>query len=152
MDRFKLRERVVRLPRCGFADMLSWSVNADAGVLLYRNNDLGNFFTAPGRLTEYLACGLPVIGTNHTGLENLILRYDLGVAVDSAKPRRIADGLLELEAATRQGRYCANRGKFLERFAFDLWEPAIVEAFNALLEPRRRDSTSRPAFPWLPNP
>ncbi len=152
MDRFNLHERVVRLPRCGFAEMLAWSVNADAGVLLYSNNDLGNFFTAPGRLTEYLACGLSVIGTNHTGLENLMLRYELGIAVDSTKPRRIADGLLELEAAARQGRYRANRARFLERFAFDLWEPAIVEAFNALLEPPRRESTSRPAFPWLPNP
>jgi glycosyltransferase involved in cell wall biosynthesis len=132
--------------------MLAWSVNADAGMLLYRNNDLGNFFTAPGRLTEYLACGLPVLATHHTGLENLLMRYDLGVAVDSAKPRRIADGLLELEAATKQGRYRANRGKFLERFAFDLWEPTIVQAFNALLEPGRSRATGRPPFPWLPNP
>lgn len=152
IDRFGLRDRVVRLPRCGFADMLAYSVNADAGVLFYQNNDLGNFFTAPGRLTEYLACGLPVIGTNHTGLENLVLRYGLGIAIDTTKPRCIADGILDLESGVKRGLYKSNRENFLRYFAFDLWEPTVVAAFNELLQRKRENSRGRPAFPWLPNP
>jgi glycosyltransferase involved in cell wall biosynthesis len=152
INRLGLEDRVVRLPRCDFSSMLEYTVNADAGVLFYQNNDLGNFFTAPGRLTEYLACGLPVIGTNHTGLENLILKYGLGTTVDTTNPRHIAQGLIELEAGVRQGGYQGNRDKFLRHFAFDHWEPALVAAFDALVKTGPRTGSSRPPFPWMPSP
>lgn len=150
--RLGLQNRVVRLPGCAFDEMLRYSVNADAGVLFYQNNDLGNFFTAPGRLTEYLACGLPVIGTNHSGLENLILRYGLGVATDTTSPRHIAGGLLELEGQVRRGEHRDSRRRFLDHFAFDHWEAPIVAAFNALLDEKAPAASGRPAFPWLPKP
>jgi glycosyltransferase involved in cell wall biosynthesis len=152
MQRLGIVQRVVRLPRCSFSEMLAYSVNADAGILFYQNNDLGNFFTAPGRLTEYLACGLPVIGTNHTGLENLLLRFRLGVSVDTTDPRRIATGLLELERGVKHGRYRFNRRKFLRYFAFDRWEPGLVAAVNAMAFPSSGNiATRRPVFPWLPS-
>ncbi len=146
--------RVHRLPRVSFQEMLAYTVNADAGVLLYQNNDIGNFFTAPGRLTEYLACGSPVLASNHTGLENLVLRYGLGETVLSTDPKDIAAGILRLERAVREGRLC--RGKmrdlFLRHFAFDHWEPTVVMAFNELLEGRGRRATEPPRFPWMPTP
>ncbi len=149
--KLKIEDRVTRLPHLGFLNLFKYSVNADAGVLLYLNNDLGNFFTSPGRLTEYLVCGLPVVATNHTGLENLVLRYGLGESVDSTRPERIAEGILRLEQGMRQGLYTRRllRQKFLESFAFDHWEPAIAEAFNNLLCSKRKQKFSRPRFPWL---
>lgn len=149
-----LLARVVRLPRLGFPEMLGYTVNADAGVLLYQNNDLGNFFTAPGRMTEYLACGLPVLGTNHTGLENLILKYGIGEAVDSTDPRAIAGGIERLAArrATEPALRNTMRQRFLDHFAFDHWAPRVVEAFERLVRHGKQRTTERPPYPWMPNP
>jgi len=150
LARLGIANRVVRLPRIGFQEMFDYTVSADAGVLLYQNNDLGNFFTAPGRMTEYLACGLPLLGTNHTGLENLMLRYRLGETVDSPDPRSVADGILRLEQAIRAGNLSRERmrSQFLERFAFEHWEPLLVRSFQDLSE-RKASIQSRPPFPWI---
>lgn len=149
----KIENRVLRLPRVDLLRLLEHTVNADAGVLLCQNNDLGNFFTAPGKLTEYLISGLPVLATGHTGLENLVLRYGLGESVDATRPEKIAEGILRLERGIREGRYRREslRHRFLESFAFDHWEPTIAEAFDNLFCSENKQKFSRPHFPWLPD-
>ena len=149
-----LARRVLRLPRLGFRDLLAYTVNADCGVLFYQNNDLGNFFTAPGRITEYLACGLPVLASNHTGLEDLVLKLELGETVLSTEPESIATGVMRLAAAVSHGRFQRQtmREKFLQWLAFDHWEPLIVEAFRQLMAGPKKSAPMRPPFPWLPKP
>jgi glycosyltransferase involved in cell wall biosynthesis len=152
LDKFHLAGRIVRLPRTDFLEMLKYTVNADAGVLLYRNNDLGNCFQAPGRFTEYLACGLPLLASDHTGLENLVRRFDLGECVDATRPEDIAAGILRLEQAAKQGRNHRDRLRqsFLQHFAFDHWEPLICRAFDELLAGGGRRRTAPPPSKWIP--
>lgn len=134
IEEFGIDSRVVRLGPRDFAEMLHYTVNADAGLLLYRNNDLGNYFQAPGRLTEYLACGLPVIATDHVGLENLVLKHDIGIATDSRSPAEIARAVIRLDEAKRAGRFsCASlRRTFVECFSFELYERTVCELFDSV--------------------
>jgi glycosyltransferase involved in cell wall biosynthesis len=152
LNELGITERVVRYPRMNVLQLARYTVNADAGVLLYQNNDLGNFFTAPGRLTEYVGAGLPVIATNHTGLENLVWRYKLGVTVDSTKPAKLAEGIISLAEMIRLKQLRADvlRQTFLDNLAFDHWEPGIVRHFEDLLSSNLKPADSRPKFPWLP--
>ena len=151
LNELGLADRVVRYPRMNILELARYTVNADAGILLYQNNDLGNFFTAPGRLTEYVGAGLPVVATNHTGLENLVWRYKLGVTVDSTKPAKLAEGIANLAEMVRQRQFRAEalRQTFLEQLAFDHWESGIVQHFENLLSPNVECVNSPPKFPWL---
>jgi glycosyltransferase involved in cell wall biosynthesis len=147
-----LADRVVRYPRMNVLELARYTVNADAGVLLYQNNDLGNFFTAPGRLTEYVGAGLPVIATNHTALENLIWRFHLGVTVDSTKPGKLAEGIANLASRIQQQEFQRSvlRETFLEKLAFDHWEGEIVQHFEEMVAATAKRPKSGPRFPWLP--
>ena len=129
-----LRHRVVLLAPTGFNSMLRYTVCSDAGVLLYDNNDLGNFFQAPGRLTEYLACGLPLLAANFTGLQNLIRHHKIGVCVDPSDPSSIAEGILELERGRRAGEFAPNeiRRIFEERFTLERYVTPVKLAFELL--------------------
>jgi len=148
-----IAERILCLPHLAFGHMLQYTVNADAGVLLYANNDFGNFFQGPGRFTEYVACGLPLLATNHTGLQSLVKTYDLGATVDSASPEGIAAGIRELaENPSAEHSPAAIRCQFEEHFALELWTPRIVEAFERLLDESPARLGQPPAFPWMPNP
>jgi glycosyltransferase involved in cell wall biosynthesis len=147
-----LAGRVFQLPIVDYSGMLEYTVNADAGVLLYNNNDLGNFFTAPGRLTEYLACSIPVLASDHTAIENLVLKYRLGVTVHAPDPESISAGILRLQesisAGLLSGGHC--RAEFVQRFAVDHWGPAVRSAFDDAWKGKRRNAEP-PAWQWLPN-
>jgi glycosyltransferase involved in cell wall biosynthesis len=149
-SKFGVEGRITVLPRLDFNQMLSYTVNADAGLLLYSNNDLGNFFTAPGRLTEYLACGIPALASDHTGLENLVLKMQIGACVDSTVPARIAAGIQHLASAKAGGELGRERMRacFLDRLAFDHWEPQVADAFEALASGESRPGPF-PRYPWM---
>jgi glycosyltransferase involved in cell wall biosynthesis len=154
MRRLGIRERVLMLPPLDYAGVLEYTNNADAGVLLYANNDLGNYFTSPGRLTEYLACGLPVLASRYAGLENLVQRFGIGECVDCEDPRSIAAGIQRLESAIASGGYkrAKMRQSFEDHFAFEKWAPPLVEAFNNLVSDKPKVKQAPPPQYWFPGP
>jgi glycosyltransferase involved in cell wall biosynthesis len=146
--------RVVALPRLDYGAMLEYTASSDAGVLLYPNNDLGNFFQAPGRLTEYLACGLPVVASRFTGIENLVLRYGIGRCAEAANPGSLAEAILGLENDRRWGRFSPAllRRRFETHFAYEHWEARVVEAFERALWSGRGPRQAPPPEYWFPQP
>jgi glycosyltransferase involved in cell wall biosynthesis len=134
--RLAIAQRVVCIGQQSYDDLFRYTCSADIGVLLYSNSDLGNFFQAPGRLTEYLACGIPVLASHFTGLQLLMLKHGVGLCADPDSPADIAGRLLDLEAGCRDGRFNRTviRQRFLDVFAFDHWEDAVCRAFDELMD------------------
>jgi glycosyltransferase involved in cell wall biosynthesis len=148
LARLGIEQRVICIGRQKYEDIFQYTTSCDIGVLLYANNDLGNFFAGPTRLTEYLASGLPILGCHFTGLQLLLLKHGVGLSADPDSPQDIAARLLDLEAARREGRFSrsAIRQRFLDVFAFDHWEDAICQAFDELM-----DSAPLPSRPIRPD-
>ena len=148
LERFGVANRVVCLGQVGYGKLFSYSASADIGIMLHVNNDLGNFFQAPGRLTEYMACGLPVLASHFTGLQLLMLKFRIGLCADPASPSEIASRIIEIESARRKGEFTRDtiRRTFLESFAFDNWESAVCDAFDATIAAKFPDLPTVPDF------
>ncbi|SOC20415.1 glycosyltransferase [Rhodobacter maris] len=85
-----VRDRVVLLPRLGYAELLALYAACDIGALFYCDTDLANFYQGPGRVTEYLTAGIPFVTSDYPGLELLTLKYRVGEAARSTDPEDIA--------------------------------------------------------------
>jgi glycosyltransferase involved in cell wall biosynthesis len=114
-----IADRVVFLPRLGFDDLLRHGAACDVGILLYPNDGLGNFFQAPGRLSEYLRCGLPVVASAFPGLELLVAAYDIGATCEPSSPSSISSAVAQL-AARPEERWEAERRRLIALALGDL--------------------------------
>lgn len=154
LERMNLDDRVICLGHLDYEKLFTYTASTDIGIMLHANTDLGNFFQGPGRLTEYLACGLPILASHYTALQLLTLKYNLGLCVDPRSPDQIAAGLLQMERSLWAGAltHSAIREAFLRFFAFDHWEAAICHAFNSLSDPHPSLSYAPPDFGALGAP
>ncbi|HXB97757.1 MAG TPA: hypothetical protein VNZ54_06860, partial [bacterium] len=121
--------RVHFLPELPFADLLAATPLFDLGLLLYPNDGVGNFYQAPGRLTEYVGSGLAVVASRFPGLELLLLKHGLGETCDPESPRDIARAI---GALGRPGRAAAGHRRLRLRRVFE--EALCYDAGAAVLE------------------
>ena len=67
----------------------------DLGLLLYPDNDIGNIYQSPGRLSEYLGSGLKVIVPNYPALDCLINKHNFGETCDPKFVNSICNSILK---------------------------------------------------------
>lgn len=54
----------------------------DIGLAFYQNKNLNQYYCAPNKIYEYIACGLPVITNNYPGLVKTIQDNQIGICID----------------------------------------------------------------------
>ncbi len=96
INKLSLEHRVLMFDSFSYEKLLRLYAVCDIGVLLYPNNAIGNYYQAPGRLTEFLFTGLAITASNFPGLELLISKYKLGTVANPYDSQDIAQSITSL--------------------------------------------------------
>lgn len=75
-----LEQHVVFVGQVPVSDLPIWLAQADIGMAHFRP-ELFRRYAFPLKVVEYMASGLPVIGTENTETEDLIRRYNCGISI-----------------------------------------------------------------------
>jgi glycosyltransferase involved in cell wall biosynthesis len=142
MRRVGIEGRGVFLEAPDYAQLLKLLAACDVGMLLYPNNCIGHFYQAPGRLTEYLRCGLPIVTSNFPGLEQLVLKYGLGEVADPYSPMSIAAAIRSV-CDVSVGEFARLRLRLIELAQTELaYEAQAEQVFDKILHDIARERSS----------
>jgi len=92
----ELRELAKKFSNCMFADpvpitdVVEKAAEADVGVIPYLPLNLGNYFSSPNKLFEYIQAGLPVVTSDLPFLRKVVLGEQIGLICDPRDPKSIA--------------------------------------------------------------
>lgn len=116
-----ISDRIIYTGYLHFNNLPNVTAACDVGLLIYPNDGIGNYFKAPGRLTQYMACGIPIVSSSFPAIECLILRYDLGATCNPECPESIASAIIEAtySSENRRSKHDNLRKVFEEHFAFE---------------------------------
>lgn len=85
-----LEDRVRIIPPATPDELLAVTRGADIGVIPYKPVGLNNTFTAPNKLFEYIAVGLPIVGSRLPELERFLDGLGVGVTFEPGDPQDLA--------------------------------------------------------------
>lgn len=88
-----LGTRVHFVPEKSAAELLSWTVGADAGIIPYPHSDLNTWLVSPNKLYEFLAAGLPILASHGPELRRFVGDLGVGVNAHLATPRDFATAI-----------------------------------------------------------
>ncbi len=137
LDARGLASRAVLLEFLSVERLFETFADADIGILLYPNDGTGNYYQQPGRLSEYVRCGLPFVTSAFPGLEPLVRAHGLGAAVDPASSAAVAAALRDLGERPPAGLEAERerlRRVGRETLCYDRDAPVLEGAVRALLE------------------
>ena len=105
---------------------------SDVGLLLYNDNTLGNFYCQPQKLSEYLACGMPIVAPHYPGMELMVYKFGIGAVCDPKSPESIAQTVVSVAARSeveRQEQFLHMRKMFFDNIAYENEVAPLQKAF-----------------------
>lgn len=121
------------------SELLEYPASADLGLQIQRNVGLNGYYCAPGKLFEYLAVGLPVIGVNFPGMVEVIEKNGVGLCVDPENDEALAAAINRIlgDDALR-GQMAENALRVSrDRYCYEVEGKALLDAIEGFVSGAR---------------
>lgn len=128
--------------------LLEWVASSDVGVIAGQNSTLNHYLSAPNKLFECLAAGVPVVIMDFPHVRQIVLDDPdgpLGAMCDPADPASIAAGvrsILALDPAGRQGLSDCCRRAAHERWNWETESARLVGLYEDLSAEADREAVA----------
>lgn len=93
--------RVLMAPWVPHAELPGYVADADVGVIIYDDSVRNNYYCEPGKLSDYVLAGVPVIAPSFPTIQPIVQRYNLGVVFEDPSPQGIAGAIRKVLATPK---------------------------------------------------
>jgi glycosyltransferase involved in cell wall biosynthesis len=108
INRFKLEDKVVMLPKMKPEELYQYTCYADIGLSLDKATNLNYQFSLPNKLFDYVCAGIPVLASPLTEIKSFIEKYKVGVCIENHTAKHIADKMNYMLTSTDYSLWKAN--------------------------------------------
>jgi glycosyltransferase involved in cell wall biosynthesis len=89
-------DRVHVIPAVPSDELSSWTASADLGMCLIENLGRSYYLSLPNKLFEYMAAGVPAVGSDFPEIGRVLRESGAGIAVDPSDTARVVGAIREL--------------------------------------------------------
>tara|TARA_Y100000591_G_C21855074_1_gene715029 strand:+ start:19919 stop:21034 length:1116 start_codon:yes stop_codon:yes gene_type:complete len=77
-------------------NLLPVIADANVGLMSYENYGANNYYCAPGKISDYVNCGIPFVCPKFPPLKSILTEYNIGCYFEDTSPKSIAKGVNEV--------------------------------------------------------
>jgi len=107
---------------------------AEAGLVILPSLSVFRF-SLPIKLFEYMACGLPVIGSRLPAIEEIVRRSGCGLLVEPSDPSSLAEAIVDLLTHPGKAARMGSRGAqaVRDRYNWNLMQQRLYDLYSRLI-------------------
>lgn len=103
-----LEKKIAILPAVPPEEILSAVKEADLGLALTQKASLSFYYSSPNKIFQYLAAGVPILGSSFPEFKKIIIDHQIGETVNPSHPKDIAQKILAMTKSVNQKKYRQN--------------------------------------------
>ena len=139
--------RVYIAPPVPHDELLDYVADADVGIIIYDDSVRNNVFCEPGKLTDYISVGVPVVAPNFPTIGPVVREFGIGICFDGHSPATIAAAIQTVLAKPRR-QWAPNLKRACSELTWETQAPNLLAAVTgaaaqsgAAALPRRGDAS-----------
>lgn len=102
---------------------------SDIGIILFQPTYYNNIIGLPNKLFEYMACGIPVVGSNFPEIRKVVEGSECGLLVDPTNVQEIKDAILWLLEHPDEAKQMGKNGRSATEELYN-WEKMELRLFK----------------------
>jgi glycosyltransferase involved in cell wall biosynthesis len=110
-------------------EVMSYVADADAGVIIYDDAVRNNFYCEPGKLSDYVLSGIPVVVPDFPTIGPVVRQYGIGAAFNGNKPEEIARAVISVLSIPRE-RWAEALDKAKAEMIWETQIPSLLKAVS----------------------
>lgn len=97
-----MKRRVLVAPEVPEDEVAGLAADADVGVIIYDDEVRNNRLCEPGKLSDYLSAGIPVVAPSFPTIQPVIESHRIGATFDTLDPKSIAGAIESVLSVPRE--------------------------------------------------
>jgi len=132
------KHRAFLVPPVSHTELYKWMADADLGLLPYdgcQSNAVR--FCSPQKLFDYMACGIPILGSKRPIIQKVLSTYQVGLLADFSNPIAISDGINAMLGLPREKWYFMKqqaRECYEGKYNYDDQAKELIEFIGSIAE------------------
>ena len=115
LEQPEISNKLMVVPWINHNEILDYVSDANVGIIIYDDSVRNNIYCEPGKLSDYIFAGVPVVAPSFPTIAPVIEHYKIGSVFKKADPESIAEAIKHVLSIPKEA-----------------WTPALESAKNSL--------------------